>query len=137
MFMRLKIMDSQFNTLIRSYHDNYIQYKITGAQSNQTAYQSAEQGLQNIINSLQTQVNDQTSQISNFYKSNVEEKLRDTQSDLKKYQRKIVRAEDDIEAAKMRSDVPTTTPPIQMPSVAQYTAISILAVVVLGLMALR
>lgn len=129
-------MDSQFNTLIRSYHDNYIQYKITGSQSNQTAYQSAEQGIQNIINSLQTQVDEQKSKISNFYSSNVEEKLRNTQSDLKKYQRKIVRAEDDTEAAKMRSET-TQSFPIQMPTVGQYAAISILGVAVLALMALR
>lgn len=129
-------MDSQFNTLLSSYHDNYIQYKLSGTQSNQNAYIAAQQGLENIINSLQEQVNEQTSQISNFYKSNVEEKLRDTQSDLKKYQRKIVRTEDEIEAAKMRTPT-SSTPPIQMPSLGQYITLATLGAVVLGLMALQ
>ena len=127
-------MDGQFNTLVRSYHDNYIQYKITGGQAYQNSYLSAEEGIQTILNSLQQQVSDQQSQISDFYKSDVEEKLRDTQSDITKYQKKIVSTEDQIEAAKMRT-VPS--PPIQTPLMGQYIALSILGVVALGLMALR
>lgn len=130
-------MDSQFNTLARSYHDNYIQYKLTGTQSFQNAYMSAEQGIQTILSSLQQQVGDQTSQISDFYKTDVEGKLRDTQSDMKKYQRKIVKTEDSIEAAKIRSDVPPPTPPPQLPMMSQYIALSILGVAALGLMALQ
>lgn len=130
-------MDGQFNTLVRSYHDNYIQYKITGGQSYQNAYLSAQDGIQSILNSLQQQVSDQQSQISDFYKSDVEEKLRDTQSGITKYQKKIVRTEDEIEAAKMRSETSLPSPPIQTPLMGQYIALSILGVVALGLMALR
>lgn len=137
MFMKLKIMDSQFNTLVSSYHDNYIQFKLSGAQSNQNAYVSAEQGIQNILNSLQQQVDAQKSQISGFYKSGVEEKMRDTQSDMRKYQRKIVQTGDQIEAAKMRSETPLPSPPIQTPLMGQYVALSILGVLALGLMAMR
>lgn len=130
-------MDGQFNTLVRSYHDNYIQYKITGGQAYQNSYMSAQQGIQSILDSLQQQVDAQKSQISDFYKSDVEEKLRDTQSDITKYQKKIVRTEDEIEAAKMRSETPLPAPPIQTPLMGQYIALSILGVLALGLMALR
>ena len=130
-------MDGQFNTLVRSYHDNYIQYKINGAQASQNAYLSAQQGIQTILDSLQQQVDAQKSQISDFYKSDVEEKLRDTQSDITKYQKKIVTTEDSIEAAKIRSQSSLPSASIQTPLMGQYIALSILGVVALGLMALR
>lgn len=130
-------MDSQFNTLLRSYHDNYLQYKVTGSQTYQNAYMSAQQGIQTILDSLQKQVSDQTSQISDFYKSDVEGKIRDTQSDITKYQKKIVRTEDEIEAAKMRSETSLPSPPIQTPLMGQYIALATLGVLALGLMALR
>ena len=130
-------MDGQFNTLVRSYHDNYIQYKLTGGQSYQNAYMSAQEGIQTILDSLQKQASDQQAQISDFYKSDVEGKIRDTQSDITKYQKKIVRTEDEIEAAKMRSETPLPSPPIQTPLMSQYIALSILGVLALGLMALR
>ena len=121
-------MDGQFNTLVRSYHDNYIQYKITGGQSYQNAYLAAQEGIQSILDSLQKQASDQQAQISDFYKSDVEGKIRDTQSDITKYQRKIVRTEDEIEAAKMRSETSLPSPPIQTPLMGQYIALSIFGV---------
>lgn len=127
-------MDGQFNTLARSYHDNYIQYKITGGQAYQNSYMSAQQGIQSILDSLQQQVDSQKSQISDFYKSDVEEKLRDTQSDITKYQKKIVSTEDSIEAAKMRSE--TISSPVQPSLMGQYITLSILGVLAFGLMAL-
>jgi peptidoglycan hydrolase CwlO-like protein len=130
-------MDGQFNTLISSYHDNYLQYKITGEQAYQNSYMSAQEGIQNILNSLQQQVGDQQSQISDFYKSDVEEKLRDTQSDITKYQKKIVSTEDQIQAAKIRSSTSLPSMSGETPLIVQYTALSILGVVALGLMALR
>jgi peptidoglycan hydrolase CwlO-like protein len=130
-------MDSQFNTLARSYHDNYVQYKISGTQANQNAYMSAETGIKNILSSLQQQADEQSSTISNFYKSDVEDKLRNTRTDLKRYQGKIVRTEDEIEAAKMRSETSLPPTPIQTPLMGQYVALSILGVLVFGLMAMR
>lgn len=129
-------MDGQFNTLVKSYHDNYIQYKLKGGQPDQNAYLSAEQGIKKILESLQEEVSAQTSEISNFYKSGIEEKLRDTQSDMKTYQRKIVKTDDEIEAAKMRAEVPPPLPSPQMPLISQYIALSILGVISLGLMAM-
>jgi hypothetical protein len=130
-------MEGQFNTLLRSYHDNYIQYKTTGAQASQNAYMSADQGLQSILDSLKKQVADQTAQISTFYTSGVEDKMRDTQSDMKKYQRKLVNTTDQLEAAKMRSETQLPSPPIQTPLMGQYITLATLGVIAFGLMAMR
>jgi peptidoglycan hydrolase CwlO-like protein len=137
MFMKLNTMEGQFNTLTRSYHDNYIQYKINGAQASQNAYLAAQQGIQTILTSLQQQVDQQKSQISDFYTSDVEGKLRDTQSDMTKYQKKIVSTGDQIEAAKMRSETQLPSPPIQTPLMGQYIALATLGVIAFGLMAMR
>jgi peptidoglycan hydrolase CwlO-like protein len=130
-------MDGQFTTLVRSYHDNYIQYKTTGAQATQNAYMSAEQGIQSILDSLQKQVDDQKSQISSFYTSGVEEKVRDTQSDMKQAQRAIVTTGDQLEAARMRSETSLPQPPPQLPLMSQYIALATLGVLAFGLMAMQ
>jgi len=129
-------MDGQFNTLLNSYRDNYVQYKVTGSPSNQTAYTSAQQGIQNILNSLQQQLTAQKTQLSNFYKSDVEEKVRDTQSDIRKYQRKNLATEDEIEAAKLRSEASQVSPPPQLPMMWQYITLATLGAVSFALMAL-
>lgn len=96
-------MDNQFTTLTRSYYDNYLQYKVTGNSSYQNSFQSAEEGIQNILSSLQDQVNTQNQQINNFYSSNAEEKLRDTQSKIKMEQRSMIKDKDRATEAAMRS----------------------------------
>jgi hypothetical protein len=96
-------MDNQFNTLLRSYHDNFLQHKLTGNPSYQQSYTAAQEGLDKIIDSLQSEVDSQSSQISEFYKSDVEEKMRETESQTRDTQRKIIKERDRIEAAKMRA----------------------------------
>lgn len=131
-------MDSQFTTLIKSYHDNYLQYKVSGSQTDQNAYQSAQKGIESILNSLQQQVTAQTSQISNFYKSGTEDKLRQTQSDLRKAEKNIRRGQDELESAKMRTtDSPVSAPPTQMPMMWQYITLATLGVISFGLMAVQ
>ena len=95
-------MDSQFTTLTRSYHDNYLQYTLTGNESYQTAYEAAKTGLDNIISSLESEVADQESVISNFYKSDVEGKMRDLKSGILDTKRLGVSIQDQHTAAKMR-----------------------------------
>ena len=95
-------MDSQFTTLTRSYHDNYLQYALTGNESYQTAYEAAKTGLDNIISSLESEVADQESVISNFYKSDVEEKMRDLKSGIMDTKRLGVSVQDQLKAAQMR-----------------------------------
>lgn len=42
-------MDNQFHTLAKSYIDNYVEYAKTNTPAYKTAYQSAEQGIQSIL----------------------------------------------------------------------------------------
>lgn len=105
-------MDNQFTTLTSSYYDNYLQYKITGNPSYQNSYMSAEQGIQNILSSLQDQVNTQNQQISSFYSADVEGKLRDVQSQIKNAQQNILSESDAVKAASMRNTVVGSSPSI-------------------------
>lgn len=96
-------MDNQFNTLTRSYYDNFLQYKLTGNPSYKQAYESAQQGLDQIVQSLQQQNTDQKKSISNFYNEDVEGRLRDLRSQTRDAERKIVSENDQVIAAEMRS----------------------------------
>jgi len=96
-------MDNQFNTLTRSYHDNFLQYKLTGNPSYKQAYESAQQGLDQIVQSLQQQNTEQKKSISSFYNEDVEGRLRDLRSQTKDTERKIVSENDQVIAAEMRS----------------------------------
>ena len=106
-------MDSQFNALVRSYSDNYIQFKVTGSSNYQTAYQAAQQGLESILSQLESTVNNQKRQISEFYKSGVEQKLEDLEQRNRFLQRGIIDEKDEITAASIRSQVPSPLSSIQ------------------------
>lgn len=129
-------MDSQFNSLVQSYSSNYVQYKVTGNPSYQNGYISAQQGLDTIIGQLQSQVNSGKQQISDFYKSGIEEKITDLNLKNRKLQRGILIEKDDIEAAKIRGEQPAP-PPTSVPvSTSQYVAMALLGVTMVVLMAL-
>jgi predicted aminopeptidase len=118
-------MDSQFNTLLRSYHDNYLQYKLTANSSYQNAYQTAQTGLDNIINQLQTTSDQQQSEISSFYKQDVEGQLRDLQSKQRKLQKNILEQTDELTAAKHRLESPA--PVTSADYTGYYIAIGVMA----------
>jgi peptidoglycan hydrolase CwlO-like protein len=127
-------MDKQFTTLTSSYHDNYLQYKVTGNASYQNSYMSAEQGIQTILSSLQDQVNSQNQQISDFYNTDVEGKLRDLQGGIRSTQKNIVKDRDRAIGASMRMNTATTTPGVQIPqsytiSIGVLSAIAVLLLV--------
>jgi hypothetical protein len=103
-------MDSQFNTLVRSYHDNYLDYKTTGKASYQTAYQSAQTGIDNILKTLQGQIDSQKAEVSSFYKSGVEMKLKELQHENTLLQHGLGEEQDQIVAAQMRSTPIQTFP---------------------------
>lgn len=127
-------MDNQFTTLTRSYYDNYLQYKITGNPSYQNSYMSAEQGIQNILSSLQDQVNTQNQQIATFYSSDVEGKLRDTQSQIRMAQQNILSESDAVKTASMRIPEPSSSFSIPQP---YMISIGVLSGVFLLLLAVR
>jgi hypothetical protein len=126
-------MDSQFNSLVQSYTSNYVQYKVTGNNSYQNGYTSAQQGLDTIIGQLQAEVNSGKQKISNFYKSGIEQKITDLNLKNRKLQRGILTEKDDIVAAKIRGEPPPTSPPV---STSQYVAIGVLGITMVILMVL-
>lgn len=99
-------MDSQFVTLTRSFHDNYMQHQLTGSKSSQSAYEHAEKGLQKIISDIKTKITPvDTVDIPD-----------------------IISQKDEHTAAQMRQPAPETPSYIY-----QYVAIGVLAVVAIGL----
>jgi len=110
-------MDSQFNKLRQSYSDNYIQYKVTGNSSYQNAYTSAQQGLESIISQLKDSVETEKKDMSNFYKSGIEQKLQQLDSNNKLLQRGILTEKDDVIASQLRQATPPPSPSI---STTQY-----------------
>ena len=128
-------MDKQFTTLTSSYHDNYLQYKVTGNSSYQNSYTSAEQGIQSILSSLQDQVTTQNQEINSFYQADVEGRLRDIQSNIRSTQRGILKETDDATEATMRTAATSSN----FGSIPQsyYIAAGSLSAIVVLLLALR
>ena len=126
-------MDSQFNSLIQSYNSNYVQYRVTGNQTYQSGYTSAQQGLDSILSQLQEEVNNEKTRISDFYKSGIEQTMNNLQQKNRKLQRGIVSEKDDIVAAEMRNTHPLPAPSPPMLTTTQYVALGVLGVAILGL----
>lgn len=126
-------MDSQFNSLIQSYNSNYVQYRVTGNQTYQSGYTSAQQGLDSILSQLQEEVDNEKTRISDFYKSGIEQTMNTLQQKNRKLQRGIVSEKDEIVAAEMRNTHPLPAPSSPMLTTTQYVALGVLGVAILGL----
>jgi hypothetical protein len=124
-------MDSQFNTLLRSYSDNYIQFKVTGAPKFQQGYTAAQQGIESILSQMKTMVDAQKQQMSEFYKSGIEQKVTELNQRNRFLQRGLVSESDEVTAAHMRSDSSS----IQLPVVQtwQYVTIGVLGATAIAL----
>ena len=123
-------MDKQFNTLVRSLHDNYIEYKVTNKPSYQSSYESAQQSIEGIIADLSDEVSKNKAEIGDFYKSGVEGKLKEMQAQNKTLQRGIVNEHDLTETAK--AQIPqVTTPSI---TTGQYVTLGVLGAFMVGLL---
>jgi len=127
-------MDSQFNNLKQSYSSNYIQFKVTGDPKYQSAYQSAQQGLDSIISQVSDAVKADKKEMADFYKSGVEQKIQKLDQDNKLLQRGILTEKDDITAAHLRQN---NLPPTPVPTVSttQWTILGVLVVASLALSA--
>jgi guanylate kinase len=112
-------MDSQFETLSRSYHDNYIEYSTTGNKSYKTAYESAEKGLQSIINSLKSKVDTNAQNIKDTMNGNAKTIFSDKQAALRGIGEGIHKEKDRVVEAQMR--LPPPPHPVSYQS--QYTII--------------
>ena len=126
-------MDSQFNSLIQSYSSNFVQYKVTGNQSYQNGYIAAQQGLDSIINELQSEVDSGKAQISAFYKSGIEQKIKSFDANNRKLQRGLISEKDEIVASKIRNESPAPSPSPPSVSTTQYIALGVLGATILGL----
>jgi hypothetical protein len=123
-------MDSQFNTLTQSFSNNYIEFRVTGDPKYQSAYTSAMQGLQSIVNSLKQNVDAQKKNISDFYQSGIVESIQEKEANKKLMQRGIVTQKDDIVANKMRENAPA---PVESISTNQYIALGVSSAILVGL----
>jgi len=119
-------MDSQFNTLSRSYHDNYIEYATTGKKAYKSAYEKAEQGIKSIIDSLKKQVHDNSTNIQDTLGSNAKSLLSDKHDALNNIGRGIHEQKDRVVEAQMR--LPPTPPPFSHNT--QYTILGSLVVAI-------
>ena len=123
-------MDSQFNTLTQSFSNNYIEFRVTGDPKYQSAYTSAMQGLQSIVNSLKQNVDAQKKNISDFYQSGVVESIQEKEANKKLMQRGIVGQKDEIIANEMRENAPV---PVESISTNQYIALGVSGAILVGL----
>ncbi len=113
-------MDSQFNSLMNSYNSNYVQYKVTGKKSYETAFNAAKQGLETILNNFKEQVGSEKKDIADFYQSNADEKAMEAGQRNRKLQRGIILEKDEIEAAKIRNLEPSAQPVPALVTNTQY-----------------
>jgi hypothetical protein len=127
-------MDSQWNSLIQSYHSNYVQHKITGNPSYEKGYISAQDGLTSILNSMLEEVDKQQASISKFYKDGAEQKVIENQQKNHKLQRGLIFQNDKIKAAQIRNETPSLAlgPPII--TTGQIIGLSVSGAVMLGLL---
>uniref|UniRef100_A0A6C0CFY4 Uncharacterized protein n=1 Tax=viral metagenome TaxID=1070528 RepID=A0A6C0CFY4_9ZZZZ len=113
-------MDNQFTTLSRSYRDNYLQYSLTGNQTYKSAYEAAKQGLDNIIQSMTTEVETNSSNLKNAVGADAASLFQDKQAGLSNVGGAIHTQKDRVVEAQMRQP---PTPPA--PSyITQYLVIS-------------
>lgn len=99
-------MDNQFETLSRSYHDNYIEYATTGNKTYKTAYESAEKGLQTIIDSLKSKVDTNSQNIKDVVSANAKTIFADKQAALMSIGAGIHNQKDRVVEAQMRLPPP-------------------------------
>ena len=123
-------MDSQFNTLTQSFSNNYIEFRVTGDTKYQSAYTSAMEGLQSIVNSLKQNVDAQKKNISDFYQSGIVESIQEKEANKKMMQRGILTQKDDIIANNMRENAPV---PVESISTNQYIALGVSGAILVGL----
>ena len=123
-------MDNQFNTLMRSYHDNYVQYKLTGAPKYKTAYEAAQTGLDSIVVAKNKAVESDAENIQNTIGADAENKMKDIKSQSVHLGQGLVNEHDQEVAAEMRLGAPTQT---ASTPIFQYVSIGIMVATIVAL----
>lgn len=113
-------MDNQFTTLSRSYRDNYLQYSLTGNQTYKTAYEAAKQGLDNIIQSMTTEVETNSQNLRNAVGADAASLFQDKQMGLGNVGSAIHKQKDRVVEAQMRQPPAPPAPSY----ITQYLVIS-------------
>jgi hypothetical protein len=124
-------MDNQFNTLMRSYHDNFLQYKLTGAQKYQVAYEAAQKGLDSIIVSRNQGVESDAKNIQNTLGADSENKMKDIKSQSIHLGHGLLEQRDEEVAAKLRNVSAPSAPPVSLTT--QYIILGVLVATIAGL----
>ena len=123
-------MDNQFNTLMRSYHDNYLQFKLTGNTKYKIAYESAEQGLDAIVLAKNQAVQSDAQNIETTLGTDAENKMKDVKSQSVHLGQGLVDQNDEEVAAQMRN-IATTDAPVSLTT--QYIILGVLVATIAGL----
>ena len=124
-------MDNQFNTLMRSYHDNFLQYKLTGAQKYQVAYEAAQKGLDSIIVSRNQAVESDAKNIQNSLGADSENKMKDIKSQSIHLGHELLEEHDQEVAAKLRNVSTPSAAPVSLTT--QYIILGVLVATIAGL----
>jgi len=124
-------MDSQFNTFVQSFSNNYIEHKITGDSKYESAYKSAREGLDKIVSQMDENVQNQRKAITNFYDSGIIQKIQESETNNRLLQRGILTEMDEIVASKMRESSPN--PPTKTITTSQYIILGVGTVILAGL----
>lgn len=122
-------MDSQFNTLMRSYHDNFLQYKLTGNQKYKVAYEAAQSGLDAIILAKNREVETDAQNIKSTLGADTENKMKDIKSQSIHLAQGLSEQHDEEVAAEMRTV--STDPPVSLTT--QYIILGVLVATIAGL----
>uniref|UniRef100_A0A6C0F2N5 Uncharacterized protein n=1 Tax=viral metagenome TaxID=1070528 RepID=A0A6C0F2N5_9ZZZZ len=123
-------MDNQFNTLMRSYHDNYLQFKLTGNTKYKIAYESAEQGLDAIVLAKNRAVQSDAQNIETTLGTDAENKMKDVKSQSVHLGQGLVDQNDEEVAAQMRN-IATNDAPVSLTT--QYIILGVLVATIAGL----
>jgi hypothetical protein len=123
-------MDNQFNTLMRSYHDNYLQFKLTGNTKYQIAYEAAEQGLDAIVLAKNQEVQSDAQNIQSTLGADSENKMKDVKSQSVHLGQGLIDQHDEEVASEMRLSGPVEAP---VTPIFQYVAIGIMVATIVAL----
>jgi hypothetical protein len=100
-------MDSQWTTLLRSYRDNYLEYKVTGDPKYKQSVDSAQEGLDNILNILKGQLDDQNKTLAEFNASNTQSQLNELKNQEADLRQGMLEQEDMLTTAQIRQSSST------------------------------
>lgn len=107
---RKQQMDSQLTTLSSSYHDNYVQYKLTGTESYKTAYEAAKKGLDSIIAAKKEELAKANQTIQDAMGADAVALFHQKQAGLSSLAEGIHEERDKVVAAEMRLPIPAPPP---------------------------